>query len=160
MDQQVTAEQLDITNLGPRLSAGPRTPLRGRSTFIPPKNRNASIDTYCRLVEKDVSLLLGKKKECKVANNLTKDQRMELNSIKKDKTLVIQSADKGGAIVIMDRVAYVGESNRQLSNTTFYKKLSHNPTLDFKLQIKNKLDLLLETEEITKPVTPVSTQDP
>lgn len=122
--------------LSSRLSAGPRTPFRGKSTFIPPHKRNASINTYCRLVEKDVSLLLGKKRDYKVANNLSKDQRMELNSIKNDKSLVIQSADKGGAIVVMDRTAYDMEIQRQLSNTIFYNKLNRNPTQEFKQRIR------------------------
>lgn len=33
-----------------------------RSTFIPPKYHNASLDTYCRLVGNDVNCLLKKKK--------------------------------------------------------------------------------------------------
>ena len=42
--------------------------------------------------------------------------------------LVITKADKGGAIVIMDVDDYVAEANRQLSDSKFYKKLTHNPT--------------------------------
>lgn len=49
----------------------------------------------------------------------------------------------------MDHVAY-GEIHKHLSDTTFYRKLSHNPTAMFEQQIRNKLDLLLETGEILK----------
>lgn len=49
----------------------------------------------------------------------------------------------------MDHVAY-GEIHKHLSDTTFYRKLSHNPTALFEQQIRNKLDLLLETGEILK----------
>ncbi len=60
-------------------------------------------------------------------NNLPEAQRLELNSLKTDKSLVIQSADKGEAIIIMDRTAYEAEIHRQLSNSTFYRKLQKCP---------------------------------
>lgn len=50
--------------------------------------------------------------------------------------MVIQSADKGGAIVIMDRTAYDMEIQRQLSNMIFYNKLNRNPTQEFKQRIR------------------------
>ncbi len=37
-----------------------------------------------------------------------------------------------------------------MSNTIFYRKLSHNPTIDFKQHIKTKLDLYLSMGEIPK----------
>lgn len=53
----------------------------------------------------------------------------------------------------------------ELNNTIFYKKLNHNPTLEFKQRIRAKLDAFLESGEITKqehafmvvdyPITPV-----
>lgn len=128
-----------------------RTSFRGNSTFIPPTKRNSSLDTYCRLVEKDVSLLLNKKREYKVFNNLTIEQRTELASLKDDKSIVIQNADKGGAIVILNRSAYDEEIKRQLSNNTFYRFLNHNPTKDFQTRITHKLDQFLEAGEISKP---------
>nr|XP_055053666.1 uncharacterized protein LOC129438772 isoform X1 [Misgurnus anguillicaudatus] len=128
-----------------------RSPFRGKSTFIPPNKRNASLDTYCRLVERDVTCLLEKKKEFKIHDNLTKEQRTALKALREDKSIVIQSADKGGAIVIMDRTAYDSEIQRQLNNTTFYRKLSHNPTQEFKQTIHKKLDVFLESGDISKP---------
>lgn len=141
--QEVTGEDATTTTRA-------ITPFRGKSTFIPPKKRNASLDTYCRLVEKDVTLLLSKKYEYKVADNLTQAQRKELKALQSNKMVVIQSADKGGAIVIMDRTSYEEEIKRQLSNTTFYKKLKQNPTVEFKKKIKNQLDDFLNNNDITK----------
>lgn len=78
--------------------------------------------------------------------------------------MVIQSADKGGA-VILDRHAYEAEIQRQLSVTTFYEKLKYNPVSSFKTSVYDSLKQLLECGFITKaefefmwvehPVTPV-----
>ncbi len=65
-----------------------------------------------------------------MTNNLTKTQPDELKILNEDKSLVVQSAGKGGAIVILDQDAYDQEVKRQLSKTTFYRKLDHNPVAD------------------------------
>ncbi len=59
------------------------------------KNRNASMDAYCRLVESDVVSIFKLKRQYKLAHNLTNAQLLELESLKKDLSIVIQSADKG-----------------------------------------------------------------
>lgn len=119
-DTRETTGREDVTSTA--LSAGPKMPFKGRSTFIPPPNRNASTNTNCRLVKNDVSLLLHKKREYKVAHNLTKEQRHELKTLQKDKTVIILSVDEGGAMVILNCSAYDREIQRQLNNTIFYKK--------------------------------------
>ncbi len=72
-----------------------RTGFRGKSNFVPFKNRNASMDAYCRLVESDVVSIFKLKRQYKLAHNLTNAQLLELESLKKDLSIVIQSADKG-----------------------------------------------------------------
>ena len=79
---------------------------RGKSKFMPPKHRNASIDTYCRLVERDVRHTLNRKSEYKVYNNMTKDEREALKMLSDDATLIIKNSDKGSAIVVQNRVDY------------------------------------------------------
>lgn len=108
-----------------------RTVFRGKSTFVPFKGRNASLDTYCRLVESDVTSILKSKRQYKLAHNLSEAQLPELALLKQDSSIVIQSADKGGAVVILNRRDYEVEIQRQLSNSTFYKKLSTNPVINF-----------------------------
>lgn len=50
----------------------------------------------------------------------------------------------------MDRQAYEGEIARQLGNTTFYKKLTSNPTTKFKDTIHTHLNSLLQHNHISK----------
>lgn len=54
---------------------------------------------------------------------------------RKDKSMVIKSADKGGAVVILDRHAYEAEIQRQLSVSTFNEKFKYNPVSPFKTSV-------------------------
>ncbi|XP_063044279.1 uncharacterized protein LOC134438605 [Engraulis encrasicolus] len=142
-----------------------RSRFRGKSHFIPPKHRNPSLDTYCRLVEQEVTTAMRKKREYKVWNNLTLKQRQELSTLQKDGELIIQNADKGGAVILLKRESYEREIQTQLKNTKFYRKLDSNPTLKFKNLVHEKLNQLMEMGHITKneyaymkvdyPITPV-----
>jgi len=53
---------------------------------------------------------------------------------------VIKAADKGGTIVVMDKCNYDTEVLRQLSNTSFYQNLKHDPTNEY----LKELQILLE----------------
>lgn len=108
------------------------------------------IDTYCQLVENEVSQLLGKKRQYKVSNNLPKTQRIALRELQQDLSIVVQSVDKGGAIVLQDRDAYIGEIYRRLDNVDFYQKLTGNPISDFKNRIHSVLSHYLDTGDISK----------
>lgn len=90
---------------------------------------------------------------------------MELKSLKNNKSIIVQSADKGGALVILDKGAYEQEIRRQLNDTAFYHKLDKNPVVEIKTRVHSCLQDLLEREEITRkeydfmivnsPITPV-----
>ncbi len=127
------------------------TGFRGKSTFIPPNHRNASIDTYCGLVEQDVENAIKKRKEYKVHNNLSKEEREALNNFLEKNTLIVKNADKGGTIVIQIGRDYEKEVYRQLGDTNYHKKLSGNPTITFKNEthqlFKKRLDNGLLTKE-------------
>lgn len=57
-------------------------------------------------------------------NNLSKEEFASLSKLKNNNDIVIQSADKGGAIVVMDRSAYIREAERQLGDIKYYRKLN------------------------------------
>lgn len=66
----------------------------------PPPNRNAFLDTYCRLIEADVKTLLKNKRKYKLYNNLSKAERDALLDLKRNSDVVVHPADKGGAILL------------------------------------------------------------
>ena len=56
--------------------------------------------------------------------NVTKDEITALNNLKNNHSIVVKKADKGGAIVVLDRECYIREAERQLSNPKYYCKIN------------------------------------
>ncbi|CAJ0964824.1 unnamed protein product [Ranitomeya imitator] len=98
-------------------------------------------------------------------SNLSVSERQALRSLQNEKDIIIKPADKGGAIVVMDKLLYRNEVYRQLGDTTTSKRLPQNPSNLIQNMIKTTLDhfqtrgiLYIKTHEfLTKkhPITPV-----
>ncbi|XP_074981174.1 uncharacterized protein LOC142070971 [Caretta caretta] len=65
-------------------------------------------------------------------------------SLRNNSDIIIKKADKGGAVVIMNRSEYEQEAARQLSNTSFYKPLPSDPTESYQKQLQHLLKKLPE----------------
>lgn len=55
--------------------------------------------------------------------NLSQAEQQALKELATNKHIVIKPADKGSAVVILDREQYIFEANRQLEDRTYYKTL-------------------------------------
>ena len=71
--------------------------------------------------------------------NLTKAQNIALRELKRDRDCIVLTADKGVAMVVMDKQDYINKAN-QLLNQNTYKVISKDPTTT----IKNKLINILK----------------
>ena len=71
--------------------------------------------------------------------NLTKAQNSALRELKRDRDHIVLTADKGVAMVIMDRQDYINKAN-QLLNQSTYRSITKDPTSS----IKNKLINILK----------------
>ncbi|CAJ0933473.1 unnamed protein product, partial [Ranitomeya imitator] len=60
--------------------------------------------------------------------NLLVEERHSLRNLQDDKSIIIKPADKGGALVIMDKNMYISEIMRQLSDASIYKVLDRDPS--------------------------------
>lgn len=76
-----------------------------------------------RLISKNSRAFRRKFRIIKEKNNLSNEERLALKSLQNNKNIVIKPADKGSAVVIMDRSTYVNEALRQLNNIQHYKAL-------------------------------------
>ena len=54
-------------------------------------------------------------------NNLSPAERGAIQELKERDDIVIKPADKGSAVVVKDKVYYLEEANRQLTDERFYK---------------------------------------
>ena len=80
--------------------------------------------------------------------NITREQRNAIKELQNNTEIVIKPADKGGAMVILNRADYIREGNRQLSDTNFYLKTDTDLSSLHHDEIKNQIDDMLKNEEI------------
>ncbi|CAM5112749.1 unnamed protein product [Eretmochelys imbricata] len=71
-------------------------------------------------------------------------ERNAIHSLRNNSDIIIKKADKGGAVVIMNRSEYEQEAARQLSNMSFYKPLPYDPTESYQKQLQHLLKKLPE----------------
>lgn len=93
--------------------------------------------------------------------NLSPQELNSIDKLKNNNEIIIKSADKGGATVIMDKENYVFEINRQLNDNKYYKKIDEPIYLDNALvisQILNKLKTgkFIDQEQLEYLSGPVS----
>ncbi|CAJ0968257.1 unnamed protein product [Ranitomeya imitator] len=115
--------------------------LRDRSTYQPPKGSHP-LETFIHFVDRLFQKLRNDTDRGLIhyPSNLSVSERQALKLLQQEKDIIIKPADKGGAIVVMDKLHYKNEVYRQLGDTTTYKKLSHNPTTSIQNTIKTTLD--------------------
>ena len=59
--------------------------------------------------------------------NISKEEKLALNNLKRNKKLIILNEDKGNATVIMDRFEYDKKMEEHLNNSGCYKILNKYP---------------------------------
>ena len=85
-------------------------------------------------------------------NNLTPSERRAMRELSSNDNIVIKPADKGSAVVIMDRLDYLKIGYSQLSNKQFYKKLDTDPTEATRVEIQNVVEDMYQNGEIDESV--------
>ena len=83
-------------------------------------------------------------------NNLTPAEKGAIQELKERDDIVIKPVDKGSAVVVMDKVEYLEEANRQVPEERFYKKLDSDPTEEFSTRITQELKIMKENSHIDK----------
>ena len=91
-----------------------------------PRNRDTIIETYMSCLEER---LLDIEIPSKRYNNLTKEERDALYSLRDDSTIIIKGADKGSVVVAWDREDYLKEAYKQLEDREVYEEVSNDPNI-------------------------------
>ena len=72
-------------------------------------------------------------------DNMTKREQIALKTLKKDPEIIITPADKGKALVVMDRKEYIAKMEEKLGDTSTYIKIDKDPTMEIKKELSSQL---------------------
>ncbi|XP_043935226.1 plexin-B3-like [Protopterus annectens] len=118
-----------------------------KSKFNPPMHPN--VLQFQRNILKDLHFS-GEGLRWKT-NNISLAEKQAIADLQKNQNIVITSADKGGAMVILNWLDYDKEAIRQLSDQKYYSRMIINPTSRFQKQIEEFIlwakDEFIITEE-------------
>ena len=117
---------------------------RKKSSWKPPKSKNDNLESFINYVRSDIKSCITNTRNY----NLSKSESIALKALKDQEDIVIKPADKGGAVVVMDKTDYIAEGNRQLSNSIFYKQLTTDPTLNTIRRINTILQEMFDKKHI------------
>ena len=134
--ENLTQTQVSVLAKGPNFSVAPNN--------IPNMDYVTAVESVCgKLKEEDamalrtdINALLRKVKIPKP--NLTKEERIGLAQLKKDKDRIVLTADKGVTMVVMDKQEYINKAEELLAQPA-YKTIPRNPTNKIKAQLITKL---------------------
>lgn len=108
--------------------------------------------TTSNMIEKEKLIDSGENKSIslKDKNNISKSEHFGLQNLKNNPEIIIKEADKGCATVIMNKVDYIREAERQLNNEKYYLKLKASIAEKNVPKIKTTLTKMNKEGFITK----------
>jgi hypothetical protein len=148
-----------IDALGDRLKSlfttnHPRRPTETEQLFRPPPTKSQPPTNFPpEITEITTNLKQAVRKldrRNKDEPNFEKVNAQALKELKENSELVIKSADKGAAIVIMDRDDYVLEASRQLNTARHYRKLDE-PIFQYTCHTYNQILKEMSTKKLITP---------
>ena len=105
-----------------------------KSQRNPPKSHPA-LEAFLKKTEKDIFSLIPEREK---DYNLTRDEYLAMRSLENDRNVIIKPADQGSSIVVWDRLDYLAEAEKQLSDSNTYKEVKLSEKDQIKLVEKSK----------------------
>ena len=93
-----------------------------------PRNKDGIIETYLSCLGER---LLDTEIPSKKLNNLTKDERNAMYSLKDDKSIIIKGAEKGAVVIVWNREDYIKEATKQLEDEEVYIEVPNDSKRSF-----------------------------
>ena len=84
------------------------------------------------------------------SQNISRAEKQALKSLSNNSDIIIKKADKGSSIVIQNKVDYIKEGERQLSDPKFYKEVPEDLTENSNVEITEYLDKLHDLGKLSK----------
>ncbi len=105
-----------------------------------------NLEAFIIANENDFNSKIPSNKFCR--RNITHTENQALKELMNNNDIIIRPADKGSAVVIINRSDYLKEGFKQLSNTNFYKHTEVNCTNEFENEINNFIEDMYQNGEI------------
>ena len=116
-------------------------------TFTPEFGREWCLDNYLSTQEQAVKTMRGRYQR----SNITQEEEEDIQSLRRNKNIVIFPADKGGGLVIQNRESYIKIVEEHLDlkdkdGNNVYQQLHSDITSDISKRVENAVDeaLLLQ----------------
>ena len=120
---------------------------RKKSGWTPERNREIALEAYVEALE---NRILRNDFETPCQRNLTRDEQRALENLRNYADIVIKQADKGSAVVVMDKEVYIREAMRQLGDQEVYTSLDEDPTRNMVEEINDRIRECYEKGHIDK----------
>ena len=108
---------------------------------------NKTLDIFQRSIKQEIFKCKFKHKR---HDNLTKEERIGMRSLRENPHITIQKADKGSAVVVMNATDYLREGYRQLQDEQFYQKIPKDITHKISNKIMDQLTTMRSLNLITQ----------
>ena len=128
--------------------------LKPKSTFNPVGP--FQLETMFYSIEQDLHRLKYRQPRKK---NLNKQEYQYIKSLKNNPDIIIKPADKGSAIVILDKDNYIAEGERQLQDKQFYEETNMDLTGEVIHRVNLFLNNMLQRGQITEKTSSFLTTD-
>lgn len=115
-------------------------------------------DNIKDIIRQDCAVILRKAKTTR--NNFNKDEFKALKSLNRNQDIVVLKYDKGGAVVILDKVDYREKMLDHLTKSGSYRKLDKNPlkniskTVALAIKSNNTISSFSHNLIESSPITP------
>ena len=129
---RLTDTELELLGLGLGFSIGP-----SKNSIL------QIISSFC--ANKNIIPLIAKNL-CNNTIRFPARYQNALNSLKKNKNIIIRRADKGAGIVLLNYIDYISKAENMLNDASTYEKLNNNPLNSQSYYFKNHARKLLPTE--------------
>lgn len=100
------------------------------------------------LIKEDIAAFRQFKPRHSSRQNISQAERGALASLANNPDIIIKGADKGGQICIQDKIHYLQEADRQLSDTHYYKPLQYLLQPETQTIVREKVEQLYRNKFI------------
>ena len=126
--------------------------LHRKSNWKQPKPDNKNLINYFTRTEQNVINFIKNTEIAEAIPNISQKETNTLKTIKNNKNIIIKKADKGGAVVVMDKQDYIDKIEKHLKDEISYEKVKDNKYVlkDLETNIISFLETILYHHHINE----------